>query len=240
VGGNPKCIRGQVGVTDWNKGEPQQQPLSAMSTQIWVTQQQTTIGIKDPKDSHKTLGTHQNPARVPTQQCQVLSQKEKKMIVFFCHSRLPTYKVHLAYHSMYTKSLQFPLGVTLMNYDMANNISKQTTRAVIGAMHINRSHPRTLVFAPPKLLGLGLRHHYCVQGTNHCKQIIQHVQQHDENGTMYIMIFEYAQLLSSVAFLILQNPCPTLLHITNPLIVLICQFLAESGLNIVIPQLGTS
>jgi hypothetical protein len=46
------------------------------------------------------------------------------MIVFFRHSKLPTYKVHLAYHLMYTKSLQFPLGVTLMTYDMANNASK--------------------------------------------------------------------------------------------------------------------
>jgi hypothetical protein len=35
------------------------------------------------------------------------AQKEKKMIVFFRHSKLP-YKVNLAYHSMYTKSPQFP------------------------------------------------------------------------------------------------------------------------------------
>jgi hypothetical protein len=120
------------------------------------TQQQTVIDIKDPKDSHKTLDTHQNPAGIAIQQCNILSQKEKKMIVFFCHSKLPTYKVHLAYHSMYTKSLQLPLGVTLMTYDMANNSSKRTTRAVIGAMHVNRSLPRTLALAPPKLLGLGL------------------------------------------------------------------------------------
>jgi hypothetical protein len=56
---------------------------------------------------------------------------------------------------------------------------------------------------------------------------------------MYIMVFEYAQLLASVAFPILQHPCPTLPHMTDPLIVTICQFLAESGLNIVIPQLYT-
>jgi hypothetical protein len=56
---------------------------------------------------------------------------------------------------------------------------------------------------------------------------------------MYIMIFEYAQLLSGVAFPILQHPCPILPHVTDPLIVTICQFLAESGLNIVIPQLYT-
>jgi hypothetical protein len=106
-------------------------------------------------------------------------------------------------------------------------------------MHVNRSLPRTLAFAPPKLLRLGLQHHYCVQGTNHIKQIIQHVRQHNKNRKMYIMVFEYAQLLASVAFPILQHPCPTLPHMTDLLIVTIRQFLAESTLNIVIPQLYT-
>jgi hypothetical protein len=41
-------------------------------------------------------------------------------------------------------------------YDMANNISKRTTRAVIGAMHVNRRLPRILAFTGTKLLGLGL------------------------------------------------------------------------------------
>jgi hypothetical protein len=77
----PKCLA-YIVVYDWNKGEPQQRPKSAMTTEIRVcdteTQQQTIIDIKDPKDSHKTLGTHQNPAGIATQQCNILSQKEKK------------------------------------------------------------------------------------------------------------------------------------------------------------------
>jgi hypothetical protein len=101
------------------------------------TQQLTSITIKDPAESHKTLGTFQNPSGNPDHQAKILQQKEKKIITFFCHSKLPTYKVHLAYHSIYTKSLQFPLGVTMMSYDTMNNIYKRTTRMVIGAMHVN-------------------------------------------------------------------------------------------------------
>jgi hypothetical protein len=121
-----KCLAYIVGY-DWLKGEPQQQPKTALPTNLTVrdteTQQPTNITIKDPKDSHKTLGTYQNPAGDPIYQSKMLSTKEKKMNIFFRHSKLPKYKVHLAYHSMYTKSLQFPLGVTMMSYDMANNIS---------------------------------------------------------------------------------------------------------------------
>jgi hypothetical protein len=74
-------------VYDWNKGKPEQRPKSAISTQLNVrdteTQQQTSISIKDPAESHKTLGTFQNPAGNPDQQAKILQQKENKMIVFF-------------------------------------------------------------------------------------------------------------------------------------------------------------
>jgi hypothetical protein len=83
---------------------------------------------------------------------------------------------------MYTKSLQFALGVTLMSYEAANKLSSRTTRAIIGAMKINRSSPRVLAFAPKELLGLGMHHHYATKGKMHVKQIVQHVRQQDENG----------------------------------------------------------
>jgi hypothetical protein len=158
----PKCLA-YIVVYDWNKGEPYQQPKSAPSDQLQVrdteTQQLANISIKDLAESHKTLGTFQNPTGNSDQQSKILQQKEKKMIVFFRHSKLPTYKVNLAYHSMYTKSLQFPLGVTMMTYDTANNISKRTTRAVIGAMHVMPAmdtrihwHKTTWTGAPTPLL----------------------------------------------------------------------------------------
>jgi hypothetical protein len=97
----PKCLA-YIVVYYWIKGEPQQRPKPALPTNLTVcdteTQQPTNITIKDPKDSHKTLGTYQNPAGDPTYQSKMLSAKEKKMIVFLRHSKLPKYKVHLAYH----------------------------------------------------------------------------------------------------------------------------------------------
>jgi primosomal replication protein N len=138
---------------------------------------------------------------------------------------------------MYTKSLQFPLGVTMMTYDLANNISKRTTRVVIGAMHVNRSLLQILAFTGTKLLGLGLQHHYCAQGISHVKQVIQHTRQQDENRKMYKIILKYRQLLAGVQFPILQHLKPKLPHIMDPLITTICQFLVNSQLNIVIPQL---
>jgi hypothetical protein len=82
----PKCLA-YIVVYDWNKGEPYQQPKSALSDQLHVrnmeTQQLTSISIKDLAESHRTLGTFQNPTGNSDQQAKILQQKEKKMIIFF-------------------------------------------------------------------------------------------------------------------------------------------------------------
>jgi hypothetical protein len=54
---------------------------------------------------------------------------------------------------------------------------------------------------------------------------------------MYRIILDYRQLLASIHYLILQHPKPKLPHIKDPLITTIGQFLRDSHLNIVIPDL---
>jgi hypothetical protein len=94
-----------------------------------------------------------------------------------------------------------------------------------------------LAFKGTKLLGLGLRHHYCAQGISHIKQLVQHTRQQDENGKMYRIVLDYSQLLAGVQYPILQYPKLTLPHVKDPLITTICQFLSDSQLNIVIPDI---
>jgi hypothetical protein len=123
-----------------------------MTAQLFITdtesQIQTRIDIKDPSESQKTLGTHQNPSGNPIGQAKAMSIKEDRMWRAFQYMNLPKYKVHLTYGAMYTKSLQFPLGVTLMSYELAHRLSKRMVRAIICAMKVNGSSPRILTFAP--------------------------------------------------------------------------------------------
>jgi hypothetical protein len=121
-----------------------------------------------------------------------------------------------------------------MNYETAHGISKRTVKAIIGAMKLNRSSPRVLAFAPKELMGLGMCHHYTAQGKAHLKQIVHHVRQQDENGKLYNMIFDYAQLIAGIQFPILQFPNRRLPQMTEPFIVEIRKFLARCNMNIVI------
>jgi hypothetical protein len=218
---------------DQRRAEAKTQNITSIQPQCARYRDPTTIQHQYKRSNRQSQNSWNTPK--PSQRSYVSIESEKNYVLQAFQTT--KYKVHLAYHSMYTKSLQFPLGVAMMSYDMANSISKRTTQAVMGAMNVNLSLPRTLAFAGTKLLGLGLHHHYCVQGITHCKQIIQHLQQQDKNGKMHKMIFKYGQLLARVQYPILQNPKPRLPHINNPMITTICQFLAESQLNIVIPGL---
>jgi hypothetical protein len=73
----PKCLA-YIVVYNWNKGKPIQ---CSKSTQLQVcnteTQQQTNISIKDLAESHKRLGTFQNPTSNSDQQTKALQQKKQ-------------------------------------------------------------------------------------------------------------------------------------------------------------------
>jgi hypothetical protein len=54
---------------------------------------------------------------------------------------------------------------------------------------------------------------------------------------MYRIILDYGQFIAGVQYPILQYPKPKLPHVKDLLITTICQFLLDSQLNIVIPDI---
>jgi hypothetical protein len=125
----------------------------------------------------------------------------------------------------------------MMLYNTTNIISKCTTRAVIGVMHINQSLPCILAFTGTKTTQTRTTTPLLCPRDSHIKQLVQHTRQQDENGKMYRIILDYGQLLARVQYLVLQYPKLRLPHIKDTLITIICQFLLDSQLNIVIPNL---
>jgi hypothetical protein len=104
-------------------------------------------------------------------------------------------------------------------------------------MKLNQSSPRVLAFTPNELMGLGLCHHYTAQGKAHLKQIVQHVRQQDENGKLYNMIFDFAQLTAGTQFPILQFPNRQLPQMSEPFICKMRKFLTKCNMNIVITDI---
>jgi hypothetical protein len=125
----------------------------------------------------------------------------------------------------------------MMDYDTANRISTKTTKAIIGAMGLNRQAPRVLAFAPPSKLGLGMQHHYMVQGTKHVKQIVSHVRQQDDNGKLYQATFDHSQLVAGVTTPLLQYPSRQITYFDDPFVTGVRKFLEKTEMNIVLTQL---
>jgi hypothetical protein len=96
----PKCLA-YIVVYDFVDGEPVQRPKEELTSQLFLrdteTQVRSRIDIKDPAESHKTLGTHQNPAGNPKGQADTMAIKEERMRKAFSFMNYPTYMIHLAY-----------------------------------------------------------------------------------------------------------------------------------------------
>ena len=69
--------------------------------------------------------------------------------------------------------------------------------------------------------------------------ILAHVRQNSENGKMYIMSLEMAQLLTGVTKLLFEYPGPIYKHVNDPYLDLMRPFLVKHSLSMSIPGLWT-
>lgn len=239
----PKCLV-YLMIFEFPKGEPVLKQKDSILSRIKVKCSQTnvtsTIKLLDCSESHKTLGTHQNPMGEPEGQLLAMKKNEGKMCASFqTMNNLPKYQVQIAYKSFYCASVQYPLNVTMMTERESLSISKRSTRAIIGAFGVNRQFPRSIAFAPTSFMGLGLKQHEMEQWTRHSIQILQHMNQNDENGKLYTMILEYFQLISGITLPLLECPSYKIPHIQDRFIMGLRNFLSKCNVfiktNIQIP-----
>ena len=163
-----KCLA-YIIVYDWNKGEPQMRSARDLTCSVKVTSGDDptayTISIRDPDVAHKTIGTYQCPTGNMTTQQEAL---QKKATVFAARfksmSNMPKWKVMTAYKTMFLTAMEYPLSSCTFNKAQSEKIHRTATRAIIGALGVNRMFPRLLAFAPTSLMGIGLHHPYTSQG----------------------------------------------------------------------------
>ena len=145
----------------------------------------------------------------------------------------------MAYKTMYLGAVEYPSSSCTFTKNQTDKIHRPATRAIIGALGVNRSFPRVIAFAPRSLMGLDMNHMYTSQGIQHIIMILAHVRQNSENGKMYIMSLEMAQLLTGVTKPLFEYPGPIYKHVNDPYLDFMRPFLAKHSLSISIPGLWT-
>ena len=109
-------------------------------------------------------------------------------------------------------------------------------RAVLGALGINRRFPRTVAHCPTELLGIGISHPYTVQGIKQVTEMVRAMRQESENGKLYRIVIDSAQLLAGISKPILEHPSIALPQVNDPYFNCVRKFLAETDLSIATPN----
>ena len=134
--------------------------------------------------------------------------------------------------------MEYPLSSCTFSKAQSEKIHRTATKAIIGALGVNRMFPRVIAFSPTELMGIGLHHPYTSQGIQHILMLIAHTREKEsENGKMYRMILEMAQLLFGTSESILQSPEQPHKYVSDPYLDFMMTFLSEHDLSIAIPEL---
>ena len=137
---------------------------------------------------------------------------------------------------MLRPALEYPLSTTTRSKWQIETYHRSIVQAVLGALGINRRFPRVVAHCPSGLLGIGLSHPCTVQGVKQVVEMIRAMQQENENGKIYTIVIDSAQLLAGTSKHILELPSIAIPHLTDPYLVSIRTFLAETDLSIVTPK----
>jgi hypothetical protein len=91
----------------------------------------------------------------------------------------------LALQSTIMKTLTYPLPALNLTQSQCDHIMQPILKYVLPAMGVCRNFPRTMVYAPKKYMGIGIRHPYTTQETARIMDIINHTFSNTTTGQLH-------------------------------------------------------
>jgi hypothetical protein len=149
----------------------QSQPQSQSHPIIMEIQQ------KPVDQGHRTLGVHITPDGSTTMEETHLTQKNKTMLNRMRAARHITRDEALrAYQSIYIPAITYGLPATNLSKSFLDKIQSQALQTFLPRIGLNKHHPRSSLFAPTTIGGLGMINMYTEQGAQHIMQAIRHLR----------------------------------------------------------------
>ncbi len=102
----------------------------------------------------------------------------------------------MAYHTMYLPKLYYRASVVSFTSEQCWEVQNKAIRAFLSALGYNPNMPRSLVFAPDDLGGVGLTSIDTEQGVKHVQALIRHVRDDATVGPLMSILLRTSQLIS--------------------------------------------
>jgi len=157
------------------------------------------LNINKPDKAIRLLGIHIAADGSYAKELSILQQKQDRYVQFLLQTSLSHREARVIYKQCYLPTVVYPLPATTMPSDKIYATQTTVTSLFLARMGYPRHIPRSVVFAPESLGGLGLRHLGLEQGVQQTLQLLSHLRQKSTNGTLYLLTIDAYQVYAGIS-----------------------------------------
>jgi len=169
-----------------NKYEPLQIDQQSNNTKV-------PIKLLNPHQARKMLGSISAPDGSSTEQVQTLIEKAKKWGDKVHHGYLNRYDLSVSMRQGLIKSLEYPLGVSLISEKECDSIMIPAMSPFLRKLGFNKNTSRNVVYGPHCYGGLQLPNLYTTQGIQKLQLFLGHSRKKDPTCTILTIALACAQ-----------------------------------------------
>jgi len=142
------------------------------------------LELKKPDTAERILGVHQAPLNDGSEQTRALRTKVNKFTNSLKRQKLPTHLAWLAIQSRAYAAIEWPLVACTLSKEQCKHIMAPLLKWGLRALGVQSNLNRSIVFGPPKLMGLGFRSLYTTMGIDKSLHMITHGSEDTMTGKL--------------------------------------------------------
>ena len=189
------------------------------------------IETESPKTGRRTLGVRIAPAGNWEDEFKFRRQQARTLAQQLNNATISKETAAIAYRMVICPKLEYPLGITQFTQAQCDKITAPIISAVLASLGYNRNMPRTVVYGPNRLGGIGIHDMYIEQGIRQIMLLVGHVRQESETSFLIEASIQWCHIQAGSEFHLLEHPEFAVDYIENCWIMCIRDFLRTFGLS---------
>jgi len=172
--------------TIWRKGKRSYEnthiTTRPLTIQQGISQDYQKIKIVSPKEARRMLGMYVAPDGNCDLQTKLLRSKSEEWSQRIRSNRMGTFEILMSYNQGLMKSLEFPLGASLLTESQCKYIQSPALTCCLQKSGVLSTISRSVIFGPKRFCGLGFNNLYTEAGIQKLELLIGHIRKMDVPG----------------------------------------------------------
>jgi hypothetical protein len=169
------------------------------------TNTRTDLKVTTPDEAVRLLGVRISMDGNTKAEESFAAEKCTKFAAILRACPLSRKDAYTAYHSSFLPSVTYPLPATFIAPQRLDLIQRDVTGAFLCKMGYNRNMPRSVVFAPVEIGGVGYRSLSVEQGVGQVILLLKHIRARTTLGIFMLTTLEVYQLTAGLSRPVLED-----------------------------------